>query len=106
MAGWAVVVGMAISVRANEVRVAQQLGTLASFPPLVVVVLFGAGVIHPTFKVAIVFAVGLLAIDLRGTAHRRPDVRPGAPRHRKQRGSILNTCVCARTPEPLAAVAS
>ena len=30
LAGWAVVVGMAISVRASEVRVAQQLGTLAS----------------------------------------------------------------------------
>ena len=34
LAGWAIVVGMAISVRANEVRVAQQLATLASFPPL------------------------------------------------------------------------
>jgi ABC-type Na+ efflux pump permease subunit len=65
LAGWAVVVGMAISVRANEVRVAQQLGTLASLPPLAVVVLFIAGVIHPTFKVAGLFALGLLAIDLR-----------------------------------------
>ena len=65
LAGWAVVVGMAISVRANEVRVAQQLGTLASFPPFVVVVLFAVGVIHPTLTVAILFAVGLLAIDLR-----------------------------------------
>ena len=65
LAGWAVVVGMAISVRANEIRVAQQLGTLASLPPLGVVVLFAVGVIHPTVTVAILFAVGLLVIDLR-----------------------------------------
>jgi len=63
LAGWAVVVGMAVSVRASEVRVAQQLGTLASFPPLAVVVLLGTGVIHPTFPVAVVSAVGLLAMD-------------------------------------------
>ena len=49
LAGWAVVVGMAMSVRASEVRVAQQLGTLASLPALGVVVLFAVGVIHPTF---------------------------------------------------------
>ena len=63
--GWAIVVGMAVSVRATEVRVAQQLGTLASFPPLGVVILFGAGVINPTFTVAAAFALGLLAVDVR-----------------------------------------
>jgi ABC-type Na+ efflux pump permease subunit len=65
LAGWAIVVGLAVSVRAREVRVAQQLGTLASFPPLGVVVLFGIGVIHPTLKVAVLFAIGLLLIDVR-----------------------------------------
>jgi ABC-2 type transport system permease protein len=65
LAGWAIVVGMAVSVRASEVRVAQQLGTLASFPPLAVVVLMGVGVIQPTFTVAVLFAIGLLVIDLR-----------------------------------------
>jgi ABC-2 type transport system permease protein len=65
LAGWAIVVGLAVSVRASEVRVAQQLGTLASFPPLGAVVLLVAGVIHPTFSVAVAFAVGLLALDLR-----------------------------------------
>ena len=63
VAGWAIVLGMAVSVRASEVRVAQQLGTLASFPILGVVVLLAVGVIHPTFTVALLFAVGLLAID-------------------------------------------
>ena len=65
LAGWAIVVGMAMSVRASEVRVAQQLGMLASLPPLGLVVLLAIGVIHPTFTVAVLFAVGLLVIDLR-----------------------------------------
>jgi ABC-type Na+ efflux pump permease subunit len=65
LAGWAIVVGMAISVRASDIRVAQQLGTLASFPPLGVVVLFGIGVIHPTFTAAVLFAGGLLVVDVR-----------------------------------------
>jgi ABC-type Na+ efflux pump permease subunit len=65
LAGWAVAVGLAISVRANEIRVAQQLGTLASFPPLGVVVLLGTGVVHPTFTAAVLFAGGLLVVDVR-----------------------------------------
>jgi ABC-type Na+ efflux pump permease subunit len=65
LAGWAIVVGMAVSVRASEVRVAQQLGTLASLPVVGVVALLAVGVIHPTFEVATVFAAGLLALDLR-----------------------------------------
>jgi len=64
IAGWAVVVGMAISVRASEIRVAQQLGTLASFPPLGIIVLLAVGVVHPTFAVALEFAAGLLVADL------------------------------------------
>jgi ABC-type Na+ efflux pump permease subunit len=65
LAGWAIVVGMAVSVRASEIRVAQQLGTIASFPPLVVVVLLGVGAIHATFSFALVFAAALLVIDVR-----------------------------------------
>jgi ABC-type transport system involved in multi-copper enzyme maturation permease subunit len=45
LAGWAIVVGMAISVRASEVRVAQQLGTLASFPPIGIIALLAVGVV-------------------------------------------------------------
>lgn len=65
MAGWAVIVGMAVSVRASEIRVAQQLGTVASFPPLVAVILLALGVVHPTVRVALLFAAGLLLIDAR-----------------------------------------
>jgi ABC-type Na+ efflux pump permease subunit len=64
VAGWAIVVGMAISVRASEVRVAQQLGTLASFPPIGIIALLAVGVLHPTFAVALEVAAGLLVADL------------------------------------------
>lgn len=65
MAGWAVVVGMAVSVRANEVRVAQQLGALASLPVIAVIALLAVGVINPSFPVALLFAAGLLVVDVR-----------------------------------------
>ncbi len=64
LAGWSIVVGMAISVRANEIRVAQQLGMLASVPLIGLFVLLAVGVIRPTFLVAILFAVVLLLIDV------------------------------------------
>jgi ABC-2 type transport system permease protein len=54
---------MAVSVRASEVRVAQQLGVLASFPPVAVILLLAVGVLHPTFPLALEFAVVVLAID-------------------------------------------
>jgi ABC-type Na+ efflux pump permease subunit len=62
--GWAVIVGLAVSVRATEVRTAQQLGMLASLPMVGVILLLAVGVIHPTFVVAIEFAAVLLVIDL------------------------------------------
>jgi ABC-type Na+ efflux pump permease subunit len=65
LSGWAIMVGMAVSVRATEVRTAQQLGTLASFPPVGLIILLAVGVIHPTFKVALIFAAVLLVIDVR-----------------------------------------
>jgi ABC-2 type transport system permease protein len=64
VAGWAVVVGMAISVRASEVRVAQQLGTLASFPPIGIIALLAVGVLHPSLAVALEVAAGLLVADV------------------------------------------
>jgi ABC-type Na+ efflux pump permease subunit len=63
MAAWGVAVGMAMSVRATEVRVAQQLSMLASLPPVGVIILLAAGVVSPTFSAALEFAAGLLVID-------------------------------------------
>jgi ABC-2 type transport system permease protein len=64
LAGWAIWAGLAVSVRANDVRVAQQLGTLASLPPVAVASLMAFNVITPTFRVAVLFAAGLLVLDV------------------------------------------
>ena len=64
LAGWAIWVGIAISARSSDVRVAQQLGTLASLPPLVVLALMSLNVITASTSLAIGLAAGLLAFDL------------------------------------------
>jgi ABC-type transport system involved in multi-copper enzyme maturation permease subunit len=64
LAGWSIWVGIGISTRASDVRVAQQLGTLASIPPLAVVALVSFNVITPSFTVSLAFALGLLAGDV------------------------------------------
>ncbi len=66
VAGWSIWVGIAISTRASEVRVAQQLGTLASVPSAIVAALIAYDVIHPTVGLAIGFAVLLLALNIGG----------------------------------------
>jgi ABC-type Na+ efflux pump permease subunit len=64
IACWSTWVGTGISVRASDVRVAQQLGTLASLPPLGVVALVAYNVFTPSIRLAVVFAVILLAADV------------------------------------------
>lgn len=63
LAAWAVWVGLAISARASETRVAQQLAPLAALPPAAVTALFSFHVITPSFGLAAALAGGLLAID-------------------------------------------
>ena len=64
LAGWSIAAGMAISARASDVRIAQQLGTLASLPPLGVTALVSFQVLTPSVGVALGFGFGLLAIDV------------------------------------------
>ena len=64
LAAWSIWAGIAISVRANDVRVAQQLGSLASLPPLAVTALMGFGVIQPTLGLSLAFGAALLVVDL------------------------------------------
>ncbi len=64
LAVWSIGVGIAISTRASDVRVAQQLGTLASLPPLAVTFLVSFQVIAPSLGVALGFGLGLLALDM------------------------------------------
>jgi ABC-2 type transport system permease protein len=64
LAGWSIWAGIAISARSSDVRVAQQIGTLAGFPPLAVASLMSFGVIEPTLTLALALGAGLLVIDL------------------------------------------
>jgi ABC-2 type transport system permease protein len=64
LAGWSIWVGIGISTRASDVRVAQQLGTLSSIPPLAVVALVSFNVFTPSVTLAVVFALLLLAADV------------------------------------------
>ncbi|HEV3359479.1 MAG TPA: ABC transporter permease subunit [Pseudonocardiaceae bacterium] len=63
LAGWSIWVGIAVSTRVSDVRAAQQLGVLASLPPLVIVALLSLNVIPPSLWLALGFAAALLIID-------------------------------------------
>jgi ABC-type Na+ efflux pump permease subunit len=64
LAGWSIWVGIGISTRASDVRVAQQLGTLSSIPPLAVVALVSFNVFTPSVTLSVVFALVLLVADV------------------------------------------
>ncbi len=63
LAAWAIWVGLAISTRVTDTRVAQQLSTLGSLPAAAVAALMSFQVIGPTFGLAAALAGGLLAVD-------------------------------------------
>ncbi len=63
LAAWAIWVGLAVSARATDTRVAQQLSILGSLPPVAVAALMSFKVISPTFWLVAALAVALLAID-------------------------------------------
>lgn len=66
LAGWSIWAGIAISARSSDVRVAQQLGTFASLPPLALTSLMSFGVLKPTLGLALGLAAALLVIDALG----------------------------------------
>lgn len=66
LAGWSIWAGIAISARSVDVRAAQQLGTLASLPPLAIVGLMSFNVITPTLGLALGLAAALLIVDVLG----------------------------------------
>ena len=63
LATWSIWVGIAISARSSDARVAQQLGLLASLPPVVLIVLIALNVIQPTLRLAIALGAVLLSLD-------------------------------------------
>jgi ABC-type Na+ efflux pump permease subunit len=64
LAAWSIWVGIAISARSSDVRVAQQLSTLASLPALAVTALFSFQVLSPTVTLAVVLALALAVVDV------------------------------------------
>jgi ABC-2 type transport system permease protein len=64
LAGWAIWVGIAVSTRSTDVRVAQQLSVLGSLPPLVIVALMSLNVVSESTALAVVLAAALLVFDL------------------------------------------
>jgi ABC-type Na+ efflux pump permease subunit len=63
LSGFSIWVGLAISARASDVRVAQQLSGLAMVPMLGLLSLFSFRIVSPTVTVAVVGAAGLAALD-------------------------------------------
>lgn len=63
---WSIWIGIAISARSSDIRVAQQLGVLASLPSIALTTLIAVNVIHPTPALAIALAVLLLLANRLG----------------------------------------
>ncbi len=63
LAGWAIWICLAISSKASDIRVAQQLGALASLPPIALTLLLSYQVINSTLILAASLVGALLVID-------------------------------------------
>ncbi len=64
LALWSIWVGIGISTRSSDVRVAQQLATLAGLPLLAFTALVSFQIITPSVPLAVGCALGLVVIDL------------------------------------------
>lgn len=63
LAAWSIWLGIGISARSNDVRVAQQLGILASLPAVAVTSLIAFNAIHVTLGLSLGLAAALLLLD-------------------------------------------
>jgi ABC-type transport system involved in multi-copper enzyme maturation permease subunit len=66
IAGWSIWAGMAISTRARDIRVAQQLGTLVSLPTFALAALISFGAITPSLGLALGLGALLVVLDVAG----------------------------------------
>jgi hypothetical protein len=66
IAAWSIWIGLAISARSKDIRVAQQLGALACLPTVAVTSLVAFNVISPSFGLALAAAALLLVLDVAG----------------------------------------
>jgi ABC-2 type transport system permease protein len=63
IAAWSIWVAMAISTRTSDIRVAQQLGVLASLPAVIITTLIALGAIPASFGLALTAGIVLLLLD-------------------------------------------
>jgi ABC-type Na+ efflux pump permease subunit len=63
LAAWSIWVGIGMSARLSDVRVAQQLGVLASLPPVFLAALIALNVIHATLGLGFGLGAALLILD-------------------------------------------
>jgi len=63
LAAWSIWVGIGISARSDDIRVAQQLGMLASLPTVAVTSLIAFNVIHATLGLALGGAAALVLLN-------------------------------------------
>ncbi|HEX7949899.1 MAG TPA: ABC transporter permease subunit [Candidatus Limnocylindrales bacterium] len=66
LASWTIWVAMAVSTRTSDVRVAQQLGVLASLPPVLIAILIALNMIQPTLALGVGLGALLLVLDVLG----------------------------------------
>jgi ABC-type Na+ efflux pump permease subunit len=66
LAGWTIWIAIAISTRSNDIRVAQQLASLAGLPSVAVTTLIALNVIPATFGLALAGAAVLLVLNRLG----------------------------------------
>ncbi len=66
IAGWSIWLGIAVSTRATDTRVAQQLGVVAGVPTAVVAALVAYAVIPATFGLGIFFVALLVFLNVTG----------------------------------------
>jgi ABC-type transport system involved in multi-copper enzyme maturation permease subunit len=66
LAAWSIWVGIAVSSRSSDVRVAQQIGLLVSLPPVFVAVFTALNVIPATLGLAVTSAIVLVVLDVLG----------------------------------------
>ena len=66
LAAWSIWLGIGISARASDVRVAQQLATLAGLPLLAFTSLISFQVLTPSVALAVGLALALLVVDVAG----------------------------------------
>lgn len=63
VAAWSIWLGMAISTRVGDIRVAQQLGMLVSLPSFAVAALIAFNAIHPSLALALALGAALVILD-------------------------------------------